>query len=133
MSENYKANFLWPHEDGSLEQLGYEFANANTEEYREEVWKEIIARLSPDVPNDTKKTAMVQLDSIKSSDGWSSLAYELKFNKFEEEHKHLNEDEIADKFYEEVICKSFKYGDFANLEIEFDEDFNIVGGKIRTQ
>ena len=30
----YKANFLWPAEDGSIEFMLYEFANARTEEYR---------------------------------------------------------------------------------------------------
>lgn len=42
-NKKYKANFLWPHEEGSIVQLGYEFANAKTEEYREEVWKEIVS------------------------------------------------------------------------------------------
>ena len=74
------------------------------------------------------KTSKIELNSIKSSDGWYSLAYELKFDKFKEEHKHLDEDEISDKFYTEVVSKNFKYGEFANLEIEFDENFNIVGG-----
>lgn len=44
-SENtnkYKANFLWPHEDGSIEQAGYEFANATVEEYRQEWWEELL-------------------------------------------------------------------------------------------
>lgn len=40
--QKYKANFLWPYEYDSIEALGYEFANAKTEEYREEVWSEII-------------------------------------------------------------------------------------------
>lgn len=34
----YRANFLWPHDDDSIEEAGYEFANANTEAYREEWW-----------------------------------------------------------------------------------------------
>lgn len=36
--QEYKAEFLWPHEDGSIEEAAYEFANANTEEYREIWW-----------------------------------------------------------------------------------------------
>ncbi len=43
-AKEFKANFLWPHEDGSIEQLGYEFANAKTEEYRKEIWSEIVKR-----------------------------------------------------------------------------------------
>lgn len=35
----FNANFLWPHEEGSIEQAGYEFANAKTEKYREQWWK----------------------------------------------------------------------------------------------
>lgn len=38
----YRANFLWPSKAGSVRSLGYEFANAQTEEYREEVWKELL-------------------------------------------------------------------------------------------
>lgn len=76
------------------------------------------------------KTAKIRLESIKLSDGWSELAFDLKWDKFLEEHKHLDEDEVADKFYNEVIEKNFKWGEYANLEIEFDENFRIIGGKI---
>lgn len=75
-------------------------------------------------------TSKITLESVKSSDGWTELAYNVAFEKFKEQHKDLDEDEVSDKFYEEVIGKTFKYGEFANLEIEFDEDFNIVGGRI---
>lgn len=34
----YKANFLWPYESGSLEELLYEFANAKTEEYQKAIY-----------------------------------------------------------------------------------------------
>ena len=76
------------------------------------------------------KTAKITLNNIKSSDGWGELAFELKFKKFKSKYPELDEDEISDKFYTEIISKKFQYGEFANLEIEFDEDFNIVGGKI---
>lgn len=42
----YKADFLWPHEKGSVEQAGYEFANAKTEEYREQWWNILIERIA---------------------------------------------------------------------------------------
>ena len=45
MGEKHKANFLWPHNDESIEALGYEFANAKTEEYREEMWKGIMSEI----------------------------------------------------------------------------------------
>jgi len=38
-----RAEFLWPAEDGSIEALGYEFANGRTEEYRREMWDALLA------------------------------------------------------------------------------------------
>jgi len=40
-ADKYKANFLWPYEEDSIEALGYEFANVRTEEYQKECWKGI--------------------------------------------------------------------------------------------
>jgi len=42
----YSANFLWGYDDNSIESLGYEFANAKTEEYQKEIWEEILKALS---------------------------------------------------------------------------------------
>lgn len=75
------------------------------------------------------KTEKIILKSIKDY-GWSELAYSLKFDKFCMNNPGLEEDELSDKFYTEVINKKFQYGEFANIEIIFDEDFNIIGGKI---
>lgn len=77
-----------------------------------------------------KKTAKIRLDSIKDSDGWMELAHTLKFEQFKKEHQGMDEDELNDKFYTEIVEKKFRYGEIADIEIEFDEDFNIVGGKI---
>ena len=41
----YKASFLWPHEPDSVEEAGYEFANASTEGFREEWWAVLVARI----------------------------------------------------------------------------------------
>lgn len=41
----YRADFLWGKEAGSIEEAGYEFANARTEEYREFWWKILKARI----------------------------------------------------------------------------------------
>jgi len=41
----YRADFLWPHDDGSVEEAGYEFANARTEDYRCEWWNILIERI----------------------------------------------------------------------------------------
>ncbi|MFW6225483.1 MAG: hypothetical protein ACOC2W_02705 [bacterium] len=79
---------------------------------------------------ENKKTFKITLKSIKDSDGWVELAYYLKFDEFQKNNPSLNEDELHNKFYNEVIYKNFKYGEYANLEIEVDENFNIIGGKI---
>jgi len=42
--EIYKAEFLWEHEENSIEEAGYEFANAISEEYREVWWKILMDR-----------------------------------------------------------------------------------------
>ena len=41
----YKAEFLWNDKPDSIEALGYEFANAKTEEYRKQVWNELVKRI----------------------------------------------------------------------------------------
>lgn len=76
------------------------------------------------------KTVKMSFDSIKDSDGWMVLCYELKFEQFKQEHSNLSEDELSDKFYKEVVTEHFEYGEFGSFEIVIDENFNIVGGKI---
>jgi hypothetical protein len=44
-NERHRAEFLWPADDGSIEAIGYEFANAKTEEYRHEMWNTLLAAL----------------------------------------------------------------------------------------
>jgi len=58
------------------------------------------------------------------------LAYELKFDNFKKEYPKLNEDELNDKFFKEIVLKKFRYGEYADIEIEIDENFNIIGGQI---
>lgn len=43
-NNNYKADFLWPYEEGSVQEAGYAFVNANTEEGRMLWWKKILER-----------------------------------------------------------------------------------------
>lgn len=43
--ERFKANFLWPHETNTIEEAGYEFANAGTEEYQSQWWNVLVARI----------------------------------------------------------------------------------------
>lgn len=44
-TEEYQANFLWPHEHGTIEEAGYEFANGQTEAYREIWWRILKERI----------------------------------------------------------------------------------------
>jgi hypothetical protein len=46
----YSANFLFPHVQGSIEEAGYEFANAKTEEYQKEWWETLKIRIKRDQP-----------------------------------------------------------------------------------
>ena len=77
------------------------------------------------------KTKKIIIGDIKMPDGWSDLAWDLKFDDFKKTHPELDiEEELPDAFYGEVISKMFKWGDFGKIEIVVDENFNIVGGKI---
>lgn len=58
-----------------------------------------------------KKKFTIELNDIKSSDGWGELIFELGLS-----------DEKIDQFFE--------FGEYASLSIEVDEDMNILGGKI---
>lgn len=55
--DGYKANFLWPHKEKSVEEAGYEFANARTEGYRKIVWGVLLERIKAqnNVLSDTTK------------------------------------------------------------------------------
>jgi hypothetical protein len=76
------------------------------------------------------KTHKIILTDIKASDGWSDMIYTLKFDAFQKEHSELDEDELNDLFYEQFVAKNFQYGEYASLELVFDENLNIVKGKI---
>jgi hypothetical protein len=41
----YRANFLWPPEEDSIEEAGYEFANGITEEYQKQWWEFLKTRI----------------------------------------------------------------------------------------
>ena len=44
-SSTYRNEFLWPHEDGSVEEAGYEFSNGQTEAYRLMWWGILVDRI----------------------------------------------------------------------------------------
>ena len=45
MPTEYRADFLWPYEEGSIEEAGYAFANSFTEASRRQWWDVLIARV----------------------------------------------------------------------------------------
>lgn len=61
---------------------------------------------------------------------WAGLAFDLLFDKYKSEHPDLDEEELYDSFYEHHISPHFLWGDYANLELTFNEKFEIIGGKI---
>lgn len=73
------------------------------------------------------KTSTIDLEMIKISDGWMDLSYDLFQDKINEQYS--DEDEANFKLHEKAN-KVFEYGEYANLEIEVDENLNIVGGRI---
>jgi hypothetical protein len=75
------------------------------------------------------KTQTLILEEIHRTDDFAELINSLRFKQFEKEHPNLDEDELSDKFYEKEISSRLLYGEIANLEIIFDENLNIVGGK----
>jgi len=66
MSEKYKADFLWPYDDDSIESLGYNFANCKTEEMRKEYWKEILNRIN----KEAKEVPVTNDEAIKLLKEW---------------------------------------------------------------
>ena len=59
-TEKYRANFLWPAEEESVEQAGYEFANGNTEEYQKQWWEILKERIK------NKSGAPEMLEALES-------------------------------------------------------------------
>lgn len=76
------------------------------------------------------KTEEIKIESYKDSSGWTDLAHTLLFDSFKNKHHDLDEDEVMDLFYTNIVSKMFQYGEFATLTIEVDENFNVIGGKI---
>ena len=58
-----------------------------------------------------KKTATMNFDTIKDSDGWYELGINLGLN-------------------EKKIYETFEHGEYGAFQIIVDEDLNIIGGKI---
>jgi hypothetical protein len=57
------------------------------------------------------KTATIQLGSIKDPDGWGNLIHELGLS-------------------EEKRRQYFQWGEYADLELEIDENLQVVSGRI---
>lgn len=81
------------------------------------------------------KTSKIILETIKCTDGWAELIWDLRYDKFVKDHPELSEldddgEKLTDTFHEENTYLFFEHGEFADLELIFDEDLNIIGGKI---
>lgn len=72
-----------------------------------------------------KKTAKIQLDSIKDPDGWHNLIHELGLSDVDDAGEDRASTE-KQKFVED----HFEFGEYASLELVVDEDLNVVGGRI---
>jgi len=75
------------------------------------------------------KTATISIDAIKD-EGWTEICYTLLYDDFRNSHKDLDEDEVNDLFQEEVVYKKFEHGEYGNITLIVDQNFNIIGGKI---
>jgi hypothetical protein len=56
----YNADFLWGFDDDSIEALGYEFANAKTEEYQKECWNDLIKTIAAASPNAVEFAELIE-------------------------------------------------------------------------
>lgn len=80
----YNANFLWGHDDNSVESLGYEFANAKTEEYQKECWEALKQALkissSPVLSNSLPTVAEIErrFPSLYLQDAAESRGEQIK-------------------------------------------------------
>lgn len=70
------------------------------------------------------------MNNVKESDVWSEMIYALKFDAFKKEHPELDEDACSDLFYDQVISQMLQYGEYASLEIVFDENLKIIDGQL---
>jgi hypothetical protein len=67
-----RADFLWPHEEDSIEEAGYEFANGRTSEYQRQWW-EILTERTPSpteeekgkLPEEARGLAILALQSAR--------------------------------------------------------------------
>lgn len=56
-SKNYRADFLWPFKQGSIEEAAYEFANGTTEDYVKLWFDILVTRLGKLFMNEMHKMA----------------------------------------------------------------------------
>lgn len=75
------------------------------------------------------RTVKLKIDNHKDTGAYEFI-YDLLYEKFKEDHKELNEDELDEMFYKNVVENILEYGEFISLEVDVDENLNIIGGKI---
>lgn len=74
------------------------------------------------------KTSKITFENIKN-EGFYELGYDLMFDKIKLENPELNEEDLHE-FVNNKIGEKFYCLEYGNIEIEVDEDFNIIGGKV---
>jgi hypothetical protein len=78
---------------------------------------------------ESKRTATMYLGSLKDPDGWQELLYEL-IPLAPEEKEEWDENHPNEKRRSELSKRFFEFGEYANVELVFDENLNIVGGRL---
>lgn len=77
------------------------------------------------------KTEKITIERIKDDGSWSDAIRSLTFDKFRSQHPEVtDEDELEDLYYDEVPSKLMEWGEYLDIEVKIDENFNIVGGRI---
>ena len=104
-------------DDGNVPDIGY-VIHIYSEGFEYKIfegWVESLSELNTVLTTlglvDRKKTASIDLDHIKCSDGWMELGNNIGFSNDE-------------------VRSQIEYGEFGNITIEVDQEWNIVGGKV---
>ncbi len=71
------------------------------------------------------KTAKIVLDDIKDPDGWQEVLHKLGLVSCDEDGN-----DTSTETHQRLVKEHFKWGEYASLELEIDEDLNVVGGKV---
>ena len=100
-------------EDSVKDTMGFEDCNYGPMIATEVFPEKVIKVIYTEKPG--SKTASIDLENIKCTDGWTELCMDLAYGEGTD-HSKCNE--------------MFEYGEYGSITIEVDKNFNIVGGMI---